>query len=246
MKRSAWVISIAAIAVSLVFVVLWQIFLSESTSFYMVSAIILALSMLPFLISMESEKIKSREIALMGVLIALAVVSRAVFYYIPQFKPIGAVVICSGVSLGARRGYVVGAFSAFISNFLFGQGMWTPFQMVALGLVGFLAGAIYKRLKPGRINLAIIGFVLAFVVYGGIVNISSVLTMATDYTLPSIVAIYAAGAPYDAIFGGTTALFLVLLGKFFIKRLNRIIIKYGIIERGIQDGSGTEEREQDS
>lgn len=87
------------------------------------------------------------EIALVSALTALAVASRAVFYLIPQFKPIGAVVIVSAVCLGARRGYIIGALSAFISNFIFGQGVWTPFQMVALGLVGFAAGLILKNLK---------------------------------------------------------------------------------------------------
>ena len=53
--------------------------------------------------------------------------------------------------------------------------------------------------------------------------------MATDYSLASVLAIYAAGVPFSAVFGGATALFLFLFGEDFIKKINRINIKYGII-----------------
>ena len=150
--------------------------------------------------------------ALLSVLTALAVVSRAVFYLIPQVKPIAAVVIVAGMCLGPFSGYMVGALSAFLSNFLFGQGIWTPFQMVALGLVGLLAGML---LRPGRVNrwvLALVGFFLATVVYGLVVDLSTVLMTVTDFTWPAVLAVYASGAPFDLVFGGSTAVFLVLFG----------------------------------
>ena len=102
------------------------------------AAVLLLLSALPFFLHLERKPISAREMALLSVLTALAVVSRAVFYLIPQVKPIAAVVIVAGMCLGPFSGYMVGALSAFLSNFLFGQGIWTPFQMVALGLVGLL------------------------------------------------------------------------------------------------------------
>lgn len=228
MKKIFKVITLLFIAAA---AVLWQIFLADTTSYYLVSVIILMLSLLPFFISFEKSAPNAREMALLAVLTALAVVSRAVFYLVPQFKPIAAVVIASAVCLGADRGYIIGAFSAFVSNFLFGQGVHTPFQMVALGLVGFAAGLIFEKIKPNRINLAVIGFLLSFALYGIIVDLSSVLTMVTDYTVPSVLAIYAAGVPFSAVFGGATAIFLFLFGEEFIKKLNRVITKYGILDR---------------
>lgn len=231
MKKIFKVITLLFIAAAAVLTVLWQIFLADTTSYYLVSVIILMLSLLPFFISFEKSAPNAREMALLAVLTALAVVSRAVFYLVPQFKPIAAVVIASAVCLGADRGYIIGAFSAFVSNFLFGQGVHTPFQMVALGLVGFAAGLIFEKIKPNRINLAVIGFLLSFALYGIIVDLSSVLTMVTDYTVPSVLAIYAAGVPFSAVFGGATAIFLFLFGEEFIKKLNRVITKYGILDR---------------
>lgn len=206
--------------------VLWQVF-SKSRNYYLISIIILIISVLPFFVDFEKSKPSAKKLALLSGMIALAVVSRAVFYLIPQVKPIAAVVIVSGVCLGARQGYLVGAFSAFISDFIFGQGIWTPFQMVALGCVGLLAGVIFKFVKANRITLSVIGFVLAFAVYGLIADTSSVLMLSTDFSLPSVLAVYGAGVPFSAVFGVTTAVVLFLIGDTFIRKLNRIITKYG-------------------
>lgn len=170
-----------------------------------------------------------KEAALVAALTALAVASRAVFYFVPQFKPIGAVVIVSAVCPKPRRGYIIGALSAFISNFIFGQGVWTPFQMVALGLVGFFAGLLFRGNAKNRWLLAAAGFILTFALYGLVADLSSVLTLLSEYTLSGILAIYAAGVPFSAIFGGATALFLLLFGQAFIKKINRVVEKYGIL-----------------
>lgn len=238
MSKKIGVISTVLVIFACILIVLWQIFFSATTSYYLISAIILVLSLIPIFADFEASAPSAREMSLLAVLIALAVVSRAVFYLIPQFKPIAAVVIVSAVCLGANRGYIVGAFSAFVSNFIFGQGIWTPFQMVALGVVGFLAGLIFKKIKPTRVNLSVVGFVLAFAVYGLIVDLSSVLTMVTDYSVEAVLAIYVAGVPFSAVFGAATAIFLFIFGESFIKKINRINTKYGIVPTAIKAKNG--------
>lgn len=213
--------------VSVALVIVWQI-KSSHTSYYLIAASILVLSMLPLFISFEKGKHTARELALISSLIAIAVVGRAVFYLIPQVKPIAAVVIVSGACLGAKRGYVVGVFSMFISNFIFGQGIWTPFQMVALGAVGLVSGLILSD-KARRLPLALVGFVLTFVLYALLVDLSSVLMMTSTYTPQSVLAIYLAGLPFNLAFAGSTAIFLFLFGEPFIRKINRITKKYGII-----------------
>lgn len=221
-------LSLIASLLSIAVIVIWQLFFAD-TNYYIIVAAILIFSMLPFLFSFEKSKPSARELTLISGLIAVAVVSRAVFYLIPQVKPIGAVVIVSGVCLGAKRGYLIGAFSAFISNFIFGQGIWTPFQMAALGLVGLAAGLLFNR-KAKRLPLAAAGFVLCFALYGIVVDLSSVLMLTTDYSLQSVLAVYAAGVPFNLIFGASTAIFLFLFGENFAKKINRIVTKYGILE----------------
>lgn len=225
------IFGLICVLLCLIGIIVWQM-LADSSSYYLISIAVLVISMLPFFFSFERSKPDAREIALLASLIAIAVVSRAVFYLIPQVKPIGAVVIVSGVCLGAKKGYLVGAFSAFISNFIFGQGMWTPFQMVALGFAGFAAGLIFSKLRVNKISLAIAGFVLTFALYGVIVDLSSVLMLSGDLSLSSVLAVYAAGALFNLVFGITTAVFLFFFGEQFIKMINRIQTKYGI---GVQN-----------
>ncbi len=217
------------VALSLAFIVLWQFLFADSVNYYIVSVVILIASMLPFFVSYEQKKVAARDITLTATLITLAVVSRAAFYLVPQVKPIAAVVIVSAVCLGAHKGYIVGAFSAFVSNFIFGQGMWTPFQMVALGTVGLLAGLIFRWLKVNRYTLSIVGFVLATVVYGAIVDMSTVLSAyGNNVTLKGALSIYASGAVFSLVFGGATAVFLFLFGMPFITKIERISKKYGL------------------
>lgn len=217
------------VALSLAFIVLWQFLFADSVNYYIVSVVILIASMLPFFVSYEQKKVTARDITLTATLITLAVVSRAAFYLVPQVKPIAAVVIVSAVCLGAHKGYIVGAFSAFVSNFIFGQGMWTPFQMVALGTVGLLAGLIFRWLKVNRYTLSIVGFVLATVVYGAIVDMSTVLSAyGNNVTLKGALSIYASGAVFSLVFGGATAVFLFLFGMPFITKIERISKKYGM------------------
>ena len=222
------------VIISISMIIIWQLFFTQA-NFYLVSSLILILSMLPLFASFEHEEHSAGELALIAGLIALAVVSRAAFYLVPQVKPIAAVVGVSGACLGARRGYLVGAFSMFVSNFLFGQGAWTPFQMVGMGLVGLVFGVLFKRLPLNRIYLAIVGFLSVTLIYGVIVDFCSVLFFNSNLEPGGIFSIYAAGLPFNLIFGAVTAICLLLFGETLSARINRLNIKYGLCK---ENGNG--------
>ncbi|WP_294951379.1 ECF transporter S component [uncultured Eubacterium sp.] len=214
---------------SLVFVLIWQTLFAKSINYYISSIVVLVLSMLPLFAVFEAKSLTARDLTLTATLIALAVVGRAAFYLIPQVKPIAAIVIASAVCLGSQRGYIIGAFSAFVSNFIFGQGIWTPFQMVALGTVGLLAGLVFQRLKVNRYTLSVVGFFLASFVYGIIVDMSTVLSVyGNNITLKGALSVYASGAVFNLVFGVSTAVFLFLFGMPFITKIERISTKYAI------------------
>lgn len=214
---------------SLVFVLIWQVLFAKSINYYISSIVVLVLSMLPLFAVFEAKSLTARNLTLTATLIALAVVGRAAFYLIPQVKPIAAIVIASAVCLGSQRGYIIGAFSAFVSNFIFGQGIWTPFQMVALGTVGLLAGLVFQRLKVNRYTLSVVGFFLASFVYGIIVDMSTVLSVyGNNITLKGALSVYASGAVFNLVFGVSTAVFLFLFGMPFITKIERISTKYAI------------------
>nr|MDD5838136.1 ECF transporter S component [Eubacteriales bacterium] len=214
---------------SLVFVLIWQVLFAKSINYYVSSIVVLVLSMLPLFAVFEAKSLTARDLTLTATLIALAVVGRAAFYLIPQVKPIAAIVIASAVCLGSQRGYIIGAFSAFVSNFIFGQGIWTPFQMVALGTVGLLAGLVFQRLKVNRYTLSVVGFFLASFVYGIIVDMSTVLSVyGNNITIKGALSVYASGAVFNLVFGVSTAVFLFLFGMPFITKIERISTKYAI------------------
>ena len=66
------------------------------------------------------------------------------FAPIPNVKPTTDIVLIAGFALGGAPGLAVGALAALASNFFFGQGYWTPWQMAAWGLVGLLGAALAR------------------------------------------------------------------------------------------------------
>ena len=95
-----------------------------------------------------------------------------IFPVLPQFKPVAAIVIISGVAFGGETGFLVGAITAFVSNFFFGQGPWTPWQMFSFGIIGFLAGIMFQKgiLRKTKTDMCVFGFLVTFVIYGGIID----------------------------------------------------------------------------
>lgn len=203
----------------------------DDRHFYIVSAAIILLSTIPFFIVFEKRRPLAREITLIAVLVALGVAGRAAFYMLPQFKPIAAVVIIAGCSLGCEAGFITGALTIFVSNIFFGQGPWTPWQMFALGLVGFFAGLLFRReirTKLGLFLLCLYGALSVLVIYGGIVDTSYVFTAARTVTPAAFLAAYASGLPYNLIFAAATVIFLLLLAKPLLNKLARIKLKHGV------------------
>lgn len=193
-----------------------------------VSLLALLEGILPFFLLLEARRPQARELVTLGVLCALGVAGRIAFAPLPQVKPIAAVVILSGVALGGEAGFLVGAVTALVSNFYFGQGPWTPYQMFALGLLGFFAGLLFcGRKQPPRALLCLYGFLSVLLVYGGIMNPAAVLMAQSAPTLPMFVAAYAAGLPMDLVHALSTVVFLFFAARPMLARLDRVKEKYG-------------------
>ena len=200
--------------------------------YYFISLLIVLETLLPFLAMFEGRRAEVREIVVISVLCALGVAGRIVFFMIPEFKPLLAIIILSGICLGGEVGFFVGAMTGFLSNFFFGQGTWTQWQMFSLGIAGFLAGILFKKgiLKKTRASVSAFGFFAALIVYGGIMNPASVLMVTANPTKEMIYSAYLMGFPIDLIHAVSTSFFLWFLSEPFIEKLDRIKIKYGILE----------------
>lgn len=211
--------------------VLWGVYGMSDRKYYFISLIIILCAMLPFFLLFEHRRPQARELVTLSVLCAVAVAGRAAFYMLPQFKPVAAIVIIAGVSLGAQSGFLVGAISAFVSNFFFGQGPNTPWQMFAFGIIGFLAGILYERgpLKTSRLSLCIFGGASTLLLYGGTVNAGTLLISGLPVTLPAYLAVCLGSLPFDLIHAAASVVFLFFISQPMIEKIERIKKKYGLM-----------------
>lgn len=204
----------------------------DDRKYYFISSLILIEALLPFLLIFEDRSPQARELVLIAVLVALCVASRAALFMVPHFKPMLAMVIICGLCLGAESGFLIGVLAAFCSNIFFGQGPWTPWQMLAYGLIGFLSGVLYQKglLSKNKIALCVFGGLTAVLLYGGIMNPASVLIYQSAPSWEMFVSAYALGLPLDLIHAAATVLFLWLLAVPMSEKLERLKIKYGLLE----------------
>ncbi len=230
-KRTRTAAAIIFLAVPLTLFI--GVFYLGSRKYNIISLFILAECMLPFFVMFEKKRPQAREIAVIAALCAIAIAGRAAFFMLPQFKPVMAVTIISGVAFGGETGFLVGAVTMLASNILFSQGPWTPWQMFAMGIVGFLAGVLFRRrlLSPSRISLAVFGAVSAIVIYGGIMNPASAIVWSTEKISKNVLlTYYISGFPMDCIHAFATAFFLMTAAEPMLEKLDRIKTKYGIID----------------
>ena len=201
--------------------------------YYFISLLIILETMIPFCMVFESRKPKARELIIISVLCAIAVAGRGAFAMLPQFKPVVALVIISGVCFGGETGFLVGAVAGFVSNFFFGQGPLTPWQMFSFGIIGFMAGIFFQKgfLRKTKASLCIFGFLTALIIYGGIMNPASILVFQSHITWEMLIASYVTGFSFDLVHALSTAFFLWVISEPMIDKLERIKIKYGLVER---------------
>ena len=196
-----------------------------------ISMMTAVLSCIPFWTSLSRGKYSAKKVVLIAVLVAIATAGRSVFFMFPGIKPMAAVVIVTGISLGAEAGFLTGSLTMLLSNMLFGQGPWTPWQMFSMGLIGLLAGllaAAGKERMEKRSSLCLLGLISPLVIYGGIMNFASLLMMSYTINKESIIAIYLSGIPMDLLHAVSTVVFLAVGGKPMLEKIERVKKKHGI------------------
>ena len=204
----------------------------DDQKYLFISLLVLLEAIAPFFVLYEGRKPQARELVLLATLCAIGVLGRTAFYMLPQVKPVMALVILTGVAFGAETGFLMGAMTMLLSNVIFGQGPWTPWQMFAMGLIGCLAGLLYYGKRPHVIRLMICGFVAAISVYGGLMNGASAIMAHAALNQKTLLAYYVSGFPMDVIHGASTAVFLLLGTEPLLSRLERMKIKYGLLAGG--------------
>jgi energy-coupling factor transport system substrate-specific component len=164
----------------------------------------------------------ARVIALVATLAALAALGRIAFAPLPNVKPTTDIVLIAGYVLGGAPGFAVGAIAALASNLFFGQGPWTPWQMVAWGGVG-LAGAGLARVagrELTRIPLAA-ACAVASLGFGVVMNLHLWVMYSGDHTAAKLAATFATSLPFDIAHATGSALFCLAFGPALVHALSR-------------------------
>ena len=200
--------------------------------YYFIALLILLECMIPFFLIFEGRKPQARELVIIAVLCAIGVAGRAAFFMLPQFKPVMALTIIAGVAFGGETGFLVGAMTMLASNVMFSQGPWTPWQMFCMGIIGFLAGVMFRKglLRRSRISLCIYGALAAVIIYGGIMNPASALMWAGELSWKVLLSYYVSGFPVDCVHAAATWIFLWFAAEPMLEKLDRIKVKYGLVE----------------
>lgn len=208
-------------------VVLCGAMLFEDRQYAWISLCITVLSCIPFMLTFEKGRSDTRKLILIAVMTALSVVGRLLFAPIPGFKPVTAVVVITAMYFGSEAGFITGAFSALISNFYFGQGPWTPFQMFVWGFIGLLAGLLAKPLKRNKLILVLYG-IFSGIVFSLLMDIWTVLWADGGFNPSRYLAAIIAAVPFTVEYAVSNVVFLLVLSGPIGKILDRIKTKYGI------------------
>ena len=191
--------------------------------YYMVSVLMVFVLQILFFAMYEKDG-RKRMPGIIASMVAINVVGRAAFFMFSDFKPVFAITIISGIALGSIPGFMVGAFTMLVSNFLFGQGPWTPWQMLALGMMGFLSGALSEAgvIPRRRLTLSLYGFAVTVAVYGGIMNPAAMMLSVAEPDIKLLAAYYLSGLPVDIVKGVAAFIFLWLTAGPFLKKFERL------------------------
>lgn len=208
-------------------VVIGGAMLFEEKYYAWVSLAVALLSCLPLFICFERKHSTAKELMTLAVLVAVSAAGRFVFAWLPGFKPVTALAVITAMYLGREAGFLVGSLSAVVSNFYFGQGPWTPFQMLAWGFVGFLAGVLADPLKRRKIWMVLYG-VLAGILFSAIMDIWSTLWVDGTFNLARYLAACVSGLTFTVEYAVSNVIFLFLLAKPIGEKLERVVRKYGM------------------
>ena len=199
--------------------------------YYITGVLIIVELAVPFFMAFERRKPQARELVILAVMIALAVIGR-VAIPIPHFKAAFAIIMLTGIAFGPEAGFIVGAITAFASNFFYGQGAYMPWQMMAYGAGGMLAGFVFIKNKIPKKPwiMAIFGFFAVVFWIGPLLDTSHIFIMMPEINISTITASLASGFPVNVSQGICTALMMFIFGKPLLEKLDRVKLKHGMME----------------
>lgn len=209
-------------------VIVFGVRMFQDRRYNLISILIAFLACIPFYMAYEKKEGNIRRMVVLAVMVAISVVGRLIFAVLPGFKPVTAIVVIAAIYMGSESGFLIGSLSAIISNMFYGQGPWTPFQMLAWGSLGLIAGLpVMQKILKNRGILAVYGFLAGFG-YSAIMDIWTVLSFDGSFSLARYLTVQAIALPVSIEYAISNVVFLMLGIGPIGRKLKRINIKHGI------------------
>lgn len=229
MKKSGRVLLVMLLTV--IPATLWLGSRLPGRTYYLTSLLVAAEILIPFFMAFEGRRPQPRELVTTAVLAALVVVSRVVIP-LPGFKPTFAVILLAGIAFGPETGFLVGALGALGSNFFYGQGPYTPWQMMAYG-VAALPGLLFtaRGLPARRIPMAAVSFVSTVLIVGPLLDTGAIILEVPEFTRETVLPLYATGLPVNLTQGTCNLLTMLLFGEAILEKLERVRLQMGMPEK---------------
>ncbi|MFY8329842.1 ECF transporter S component [Vagococcus carniphilus] len=212
----------------IVFSLVIMYYFYQNNRYNLLSLYVVILSFVPFFSSFERKELATRELVLIAVMSATAVVSKVIFFFTPSVNPLVAIVVISGIQFGPLFGFMVGAISPFVANMMFTQGPWTPFQMLTTGLIGLIAGS--KWIRKSENNRLIMSLLAVFsgVLYSLLMDIWTVLSIDGVFTWTRYLTVLVPAVPFTITYMISNAIFVNILIKPLSTKIKRVKQKYGL------------------
>lgn len=209
-------------------VIIFGVRMFQDRKYNLISILIAFLACIPFYMAYEKKEGSIRRMVVLAVMVAISVVGRLIFAVTPGFKPVTAIVVIAAIYMGSESGFLIGSLSAIISNMFYGQGPWTPFQMLAWGGLGLIAGLpVMQKILQKRVILAVYGFLAGFG-YSAIMDIWTVLSFDGSFSLARYLTVQVIALPVSIEYAISNVVFLMLGIGPIGRKLKRINIKHGI------------------
>ena len=176
----------------------------------------------------ERVRPDARVVALVGTLAAFAALGRIAFAAFPNVKPTTDIVLVSGYALGGGPGFAVGALSGLASNFFFGQGPWTPWQMAGWGATGVIGAglAIVTARRIGRWPLALVCAAVGFA-FTALQDVGDWVTYS-DHSVAQLRVYVGKGVGFDFVHAAGCLVFALAFGPALIRSLSRFTTRLNV------------------
>jgi energy-coupling factor transport system substrate-specific component len=254
LSQGKWIsnLSILVAAIGSVLMFSWPFFISASSAVEADVAQVVFIALMPvmlvlILVEVATGEIGSKQIALLGVLIALNAVIRLLGAGTAGIETAFFLIIIAGFVFGSGFGFLLGTGSLLVSALITGGvGPWLPFQMMAAGLIGIGAGLLPRfRSRFGKLAVLIVYSIPASFSYGFLMTLwnwpflagseSSISYLAGAGVMENLVRfvqfqILTGGLIWDLGRAITTVALIAITGPLLLGSLQRAAGKAGFVK----------------